>query len=304
MRRFLLPLLTLAFTTSVVAAEDVPAPLANLLPDVPRGKVVEMPLWRSKIYPNTTRAWSIYVPAQYRPESPAALMVFADGQEFLDRRGSWRVPVVLDQLIAEGAVPPVIAVMIAPGSAVSVGTSARPGAPTQRNVELEGLGDRGARFLLEEILPEIEKQYRVSSDPEMRALAGSGSGGVCAFTAAWERPDVFHKVLCLNGTFTNICGANGYPALIRKTERKPLRVLLDSLDNDVETVAGHSRLSILQMHAALKYMGYDCRFEGGGNQAAVPESASFPAALRWLWRQDHPAPRINTKGDLAGDLTL
>ncbi len=305
MRRSLLSLFALvALNTGAAADDGVPSSIASLLPDAPRGKVVEMPPWQSKIYPNTVRAWSIYVPAQYRPESPAPLIVFPDGQEFLDRRGSWRVPVVLDQLISEGSVPPVIAVMIAPGSAIKEVNSTRPVVASQRSLELEGLGDRCAHFLLDEILPEIEKQYRISSDPEQRAIAGSGSGAVCAFTVAWERPDAFRKVLCLNGTFTNVGGANGYPSLIRKTERKPLRVLLDALDNEVETVAGHARLSIQHMHAALKYMGYDCRFEAGGKRAAVPEGASFPAALRWLWRQERPTPVIDTKGDLGGDLTL
>ena len=96
--------------------------------------------------------------------------------------------------------------------------------PSNRGFEYDSLGNRYVRFLLEEIIPEVEKRYRISPDPEMRAIGGSSSGAICAFTVAWERPDQFRKVYSSVGSFTNLRGGNVYPALIRKTEPKPLRV--------------------------------------------------------------------------------
>ena len=145
--------------------------------------------WKSKIFENTTRDWSIYVPAQYKKEQPAALMIFQDGRGYADVKGRWRVPVVFDNLIARGDMPPTIAVFINPGHDPSKTNPKRPGQASNRSFEYDSLGDRYARFLLEEIIPEVEKRYTISKDPEMRAICGASSGGICAFTVAWERPD-------------------------------------------------------------------------------------------------------------------
>src|SRR5688500_13941322 len=275
-------------------------------PGVPQGTVKPMPAWQSKIFPDTTRAWFIYVPAQYKPDGSAALMVFQDGQRYTNLRDNWRVPTLFDNLIARGEMPVTVAVFVNPGHDPSRGQPKSATSGSNRSLEYNSLGDRYTRFLLEEILPEVEKQYPVSRDPEMRAIAGSSSGAIAAFTVAWERPDQFRKVLSTVGSFVNLRGGHDYPALIRKTERKPIRVFLQDSTGDNDNPFGHWPTANQQMHAALKYMGYDVRFDfapGYGHNSNHGGSI-FPDALRWLWRKEKPVPVVNTKGDLAVDMTL
>jgi enterochelin esterase family protein len=282
-----------------------PHPDAVAREDVPKGTVEEMSAWESKIFPNTVREWSIYVPAQYRKDSPAALMVFQDGQGFANPKGRWRVPVVFDNLIAKGEMPPTIAVFISPGQDKSKPKPTR-GSPSNRGFEYDSLGDRFAKFLIEEILPEVEKKYSISNDPNMRAICGSSSGGICAFTVAWERPDAFRKVLSSVGSFVNLRGGNVYPSLIRKTEPKPIRVYMADTSGDLDNPFGHWPWANQLMASSLKYMGYDVRFdwaEGYGHNADFG-GKQFPDALRWLWRKETHTPTLNTQGDLKGDLTI
>ncbi len=162
------------------------------------------------------------------------------------------------------------------------------------------------RFLLEEILPEVEKKYRISSAPEMRAIGGSSSGAICAFTAAWERTDQFRKVYSSVGSFTNLRGGNVYPSLVRKTEPKPIRIYMADTSGDVDNQFGSWPWSNQLMASALTYMGYDVRFdwvEGYAHNADYGGSR-FPEAMTWLWRKEKHVPVLDTKGDLGGDLTL
>ena len=129
-------------------------------------------------FPNTVRDWAIYVPAQYDKGQPAAIMVFQDGERLRDVKGRWRVPVVFDNLIARGDMPPTIAVFIDPGNDKSK-TNQPKGKPSNRSYEYDSLGDRYTRFLLEEIMPEVEQRYNISKDPAMRAIGGSSSGAIC-----------------------------------------------------------------------------------------------------------------------------
>jgi enterochelin esterase family protein len=273
---------------------------------VPVGTVTKMPEWQSKIFPGTTRDWWIYVPAQYKPDGTAAVMVFQDGHNYINLKGEWRAPTVFDNLIARGEMPVTVAIFVDPGHEPAKGAPKRPGSGSNRSLEYDALGERYAQLLIEEILPAVEKQYPLSHDPEKRAICGSSSGGIAAFTVAWERPDAFRKVLSTVGSFVNLRGGDAYPALIRKTERKPLRVFLEDASGDLDNPFGNWPLANQQMHAALKYMGYDVRFdyaEGYGHNSQHGGSV-FPDALRWLWRQETPAPSFGSKGDLAGDMTL
>lgn len=282
-----------------------PHPDAIAKDDVPHGKVEQMPPWESKIFANTIRDWSIYVPAQYKPEQPAALMVFQDGEGMRNVNGKWRIPVVFDNLIAKGDMPPTIAVFVNPGNDKT--RVPKKGSPaSNRSFEYDSLGNRYARFLLEEILPEVEKRYRISSDPQMRAIGGSSSGAICAFTVAWERPDQFRKVYSSVGSFTNLRGGNVYPALIRKTEQRPLRVYQADTSGDVDNVAGSWWWANQQMASALSYMGYDSRFDQAEGYAHNADfgSSKFPEAMKWLWRKEVHQPKYDTRGDLGGDLTL
>ncbi|WP_425614371.1 alpha/beta hydrolase-fold protein [Anatilimnocola sp. NA78] len=298
-----------AEATPAVAAKPEPwkpHPDAIERDDVPHGVVEDMPAFESKIFPNTTREWAVYVPAQYKKDEPAALMVFQDGHSYRDVKGRWRVPVVFDNLIARGDMPPTIAVFINPGHDQSKGKPENRWKASNRGYEYDSLGDRYARFLLEEILPEVEKKYNVSKDPELRAICGASSGGICAFTTAWERPDSFHKVLSTIGSFTNLRGGNVYPSLVRKTDPKPLRVYLADTSGDVDNVAGSWPWANRLLASSLQYMGYDVRFDWAEGYAhnADHGGALFPEALKWLWRKEKYQPVVDTRGDLGGDLTL
>ncbi|APZ91463.1 alpha/beta hydrolase-fold protein [Fuerstiella marisgermanici] len=284
--------------------EWTPHPDAVVNESVPQGQVEQMEPWKSEIFPGTTRDWSVYVPAQYKPEQPAALMVFQDGERMRDVKGRWRIPTVFDNLIARGDMPPTIAVFLNPGHDES--KPRRRGRHSNRSFEYDGLGDRYVRFLHEEIIPEVKKQYTISDDPEMHAIGGSSSGAICAFTAAWERTDYFRKVFSSVGSFTNLRGGNVYPALVRKTEPKPIRMYMADTSGDVDNRFGSWWWANQRMASALQYMGYDVRFDQAEGYAHNADfgGARFPDAMKWLWRKETSEPKIDTSGDLGGDLTL
>ena len=282
-----LPLMLLALAAPVFAVDEFHATTDHAeRADVPHGKVTQMPPWESKIFAGTTRDWWVYVPAQYNPAKPAAVMVFQDGHDYVNVKGHWRVPIVFDNLIARGEMPPTIAIFINPGHDKTKEKPQSAWKGSNRSFEYDSLGDRYARFLIEEILPEVGKQWKLSDDPELRAICGASSGAICSFTVAWERPDQFRKVLSTIGTYTNIRGGNAYPSLIRKTERQPLRVFLADTSGDLDNQFGNWPLANKQMDAALRYMKYDVRFEfaeGYGHNSNHGGSI-FPEALKWLWR--------------------
>jgi enterochelin esterase-like enzyme/sugar lactone lactonase YvrE len=271
---------------------------------VPKGKVELMPAWESKVFPGTLRDWAIYVPAQYSSVHPAALMVFQDGERMRDIDGRWRIPTVFDNLIARGDMPPTIAVFINPGNDPS--KPQQRGKQSNRGFEYDSLGTRYSQFLLEEILPEVERRYNITQDPEQRGIGGSSSGAICAFTVAWERPDKFRKVYSNVGSFTNLRGGDVYPAWIRKTEPKPLRVYMSDTSGDVDNAFGSWPIANQQMDSALRYMGYDSRFDWAEGYAHNADfgSSRFPDAMKWLWRADKHQPSVDTRGDLKGDMTL
>jgi len=271
---------------------------------VPQGKIKQMPPWESQIFAGTIRDWSVYVPAQYKADEPAALMIFQDGERMRDTKGRWRIPIVFDNLIARGDMPPTIAVFINPGHDKSKPRNNNK--HSNRGYEYDSLGDRYVRFLLEEIILEVQKQYRISDDPEMRAIGGSSSGAICAFTAAWERPDQFRKVYSSVGSFTHLRGGNIYPALVRKTEPKPIRVYMADTSGDIDNAYGSWPWANQRMASALDYMGYDTRFDWAEGYAHNADfgSSRFPDAMKWLWRKEQSTPQYNTQGDLGGDLTL
>lgn len=277
------------------AADDYPlGPDSMRHEGVPQGRVIEHH-WTSKIFPGATMDYWVYVPAQYQAEHPACLMVFQDGGGFVSETGRWHAPIVFDNLIAKHDMPVTIGVFINPGvlHALSPGEQQN---RYDRSYEYDGLGDRYARFLTEEILPEVTKSYNISTSPDSHAIAGSSSGGIAAFTAAWERPDMFHRVLSFVGSYTDLRGGDIYPALIRKTEPKPLRVFLQDGRNDLNIYSGSWYLANQQMASALEYAGYDVTFtvgtEGHNNKHG---SAILPDALRWLWR-GYPHPIIKSTG--------
>lgn len=305
--RFLSSLLVFGISVAACAADGWQLhPDAVVRPENPHGTVTQMPPFASTTFPKTTREWSVYVPAQYKPDGTAAVMIFQDGHDYAKLDGEWRTPTVLDNLIASGEMPVTVAVFIDPGTSTEKPKPGNAWQNSNRSFEYDSLGGRYSQFLLEEILPAVEKQWPLSHDPEMRAICGASSGGICSFTVAWERPEAFRKVLSTIGSFTNIRGGNLYPSEIRKTERKPIRVFLQDSSGDLDNIAGNWPLANQQLAAALKYMGYDVKFdytEGYGHNSERGGSI-FPDALRWLWRAESTLPATSTKGDLRGDLTL
>ena len=252
-------------------------------PGVPKGTVKQMPAWESKIFAGTKRDWWVYVPAQYRAESPAAVMVFQDGAGPKDY-----VPTVFDNLIAKKDMPVTVGIFIQPGIRADGGAN--------RSFEYDTLSDQYARFLLEEILPEVEKTVKLRHDAASRAISGASSGGICAFTVAWERPDEFSKVLSWIGSFTNIAsgptvraGGHNYEAMVRKTPAKPIRVFLQDGSNDLDNNNGNWPLANQTLAKSLSFARYDYRFEfGQGFHSNRHGRAILPDSLRWLWRGYQP----------------
>ena len=276
---------------------------------VPRGRVEAFQFNHSNIFPETTRDGWVYLPAQYNPAKPAALMVFQDGHAYVREDRDLRVPIVFDNLIAAGEMPVTVGVFINPGHRGDGAPAADGwGSRSNRSLEYDSLGDAYARFLTEELLPFVTNRYQLnlSPNPQQRAIGGMSSGGICAWTVAWERPDQFGRVLSHIGSFVNIRGGHVYPALIRKTERKPIRVFLQDGSNDLHNLHGNWPLANQEMASALAFAGYDFRFVfGDGAHNGKHGGAILPDSLRWLWRPaaaSLPAPL--TKDNLAGDEAL
>lgn len=287
-RPVMILVLMLSFPLATFAADDYQlGPDSQRQEGVPRGTITQGRFVSEQVYAGTEREYWIYVPAQYDASKPACLMVFNDGGGYVSETGHSRVPIVFDNLIHKGEMPVTIGVFLNPG----VIPSTQEGGISRKNrsFEYDSLGDQYARFLIDEFLPAVLKEYNVSDNPEHRAICGISSGGICAFTVAWERPDQFRKVLSYVGSFTNIRGGHVYPALIRKSEKRPLRVYLQDGENDLDNLHGSWPLANRQMAASLEFARYDYRFEfGDGGHNGKHGGAILPDALRWLWRDVRP----------------
>ena len=283
MKKYLLALLISFFITNAYTQDS----LYNLGPDsypkpgVPKGKVTKY-IWESKAY-NNFREYYVYVPAQYDKTKPAALMVFQDGHAYINDSGSFRTAVVFDNLIHEGKMPVTIGLFINPGHFSKDFPNDRFRSSNRSN-EYDTLSDKYVSFLLEEIIPEIKKQYNISDDPKMHAIAGLSSGAICAFTAAWQRPDYFQKVLSNIGSYTAIKGGDRYPGIIRKAPKKDIKIFMQDGSNELNNIFGDWFLSNLQMESAFKFKGYEYKFvKGKGTHSGRHGGAILPESLIWLW---------------------
>ncbi len=265
-------------------AEDYPTHLDSVVrAGVPVGELLKLTFDQSRIFPGTTREVQVYVPRQYDPARPACVHVNQD-------RIQWNAPVVFDNLIAKGDIPVLIGVFVAPG-VVKAADGARALDRFNRSFEYDGLGDAYARFVLEELLPFVEQQrtadgrpLRLSRSGNDRAIAGSSSGAIAAWTAAWERPDAFSRVFSGIGTYVGLRGGDRYPTLVRKFEPRRIRVFLQDGSNDNNIYGGDWWMANQTLQRALEFAGYEVRHvwgEGGHN--ARHATALFPDALRWLW---------------------
>ncbi len=266
-----------------------PGPDSKAQPGVPKGEVLKFSFEQSRIFPGTFRDYWVYVPAQYTPDRPACVYVNQDGIQ-------WNAPTVFDNLIHKKEMPVTIGVFVMHGRVRAADTNAALDR-FNRSVEYDGLGDSYARFLLEELLPDVEtkktsdgRAIRLSRSGNDRAIGGSSSGAIAAFTAAWERPNAFTRVFSTIGTYVGLRGGDRYPTLIRKYEPKPLRVFLQGGSNDLNIYGGDWWMANQMMERALTFAGYEVQHvwgEGGHNGRRG--TALFPDAMRWLWK-DWPEP--------------
>jgi len=294
---------------------DLPAfgPLSYLQPGVPSGTLSEKIELTSKIYDSMKSESWIYVPAQYDPKTPAALMVFQDGGGYIHRDGNNPTLNVLDNLIAEKKIPVMIAVFINPGDVTD-----SPGTPTynfvkaysdkwhrtlkdsMRSTLYDTVSDRYARFLRDEVLADVQSRYSIRKDAYNHAITGLSSGGICSFNAAWQMPDQFSRVISWIGSFTSIQwkedpgtpdGGQDYPEKVLREPRRNLRVWLQDGSEDQENDRyGSWPLANVRLANALKLKGYDFHFSfGKGTHNSGQGAAEFPEEMIWLWRDYDPA---------------
>ncbi|MGB6220352.1 SMP-30/gluconolactonase/LRE family protein [Haloferula sp.] len=263
--------------------------------DVPVGTLSKHQFSDSKVFPGTERDYWVYVPAQYHGKQPACLMVFQDGGSFVRNPGKeGYVPMVFDNLIGSGEMPVTIGLFVDPGVVPPRRKGAQP--RFNRSLEYDGMGPDYSRFLVDELMPKVERELglKISNNPDDRAICGASSGAIAAFTVAWERPDQFRRVFSMNGTFVGLRGGNDYPTLIRKTEPKPLRVFLQDGENDLNIYGGDWWMANQAMQRALEFAGYEQDFRWGkGEHNRKHGNAIMPEALRWLWK-DHGKVPVKT----------
>jgi enterochelin esterase family protein len=292
--------------TATPSAPQTPDPDAfyHLGPDslpqegVPKGDIRGPFTLASNAYPGTQHTYWVYVPAQYNLAVPASLMIYNDGQAFMNTDGDMRAQNVMDNLIFRRELPVMIGVFINPGR--------RPDQPepnasewgdrnTNRPTEYNSLDDKYARVIVDELMPALYKDYNISKDPERHGIGGSSSGAIAAFTVAWQRPDQFRKVLSNIGSFVDLRGGNAYPDIIRKTDKKPIRIFLCDGRNDNRGQKpgepyNESRdwfLQNVRMMQALSTKGYDLNYAWGMNKHGQKMGgAILPDMMRWLWH-DH-----------------
>lgn len=249
--------------------------------DVPEGSLTQYHHTSEQVYPGVGRDYWLYVPAQYSHEELANLIVFQDGGFYLGPE--MQANIVLDNMIHAGHIPPTIALFVQPGDK-------GPGIPIlggsdNRSIEYDVISDDYPRYMLEELLPIIEKQYRITADPSRRVTVGISSGGICAFNLAWMRPESFGGVISHCGSFMDLRGGHNYPHIIRKTEKKNIRVFLQTGEKDINGIFGDIRLANRNMAAAFEYRDYDFRFEFGvGGHTLMHGGSIFPETLRWVWK--------------------
>jgi enterochelin esterase family protein len=277
---------------------------------VPEGKLSEKIVHVSKIYDGMESDYWTYAPAQYDPSTPAALMVWQDGQGHTNRNGTSRLMNVIDNLTYQKKLPVIVHIFIQPGDiSKALGTpthefvsnfsktTKRTLKDSMRSTEYDTVSDRYARFLRDEIIPEVARKYNLRKDSYSHAISGSSSGGIAAFNAAWQMPDLFSRALTHVGTYTSIQWTPGkieggeiLPFRVRKDPKRNIRVWLQDGSEDLENNHGSWPLQNIQMANSLKMRGYDFHLTfGPGPHSGVHGGAQMPESLLWLWRGYDPA---------------
>ena len=283
-REFALCLLLAVSVTAVRAADEYPVhPDSKKQEGVPQGELIKFTFDKSKVFPGTTREVTVYVPKQYDGKTPACVYMNQDGVQ-------WSAPTVFDNLIHKKDMPVTIGVFATPGVVKTSNTNAL--SRFNRSYEYDGLGADYAKFVLEELLPEVETKKTadgraivLSKNANDRAIGGSSSGAVCAYTAAWERPDAFSRVFSVVGTFAGLRGADEYPILVRKFEPKALRIFQQDGSNDLNIYCGDWWIMNQAMERAFTFAGYEHdHIWGEGGHNGKQGTAVFPDAMRFLWK--------------------
>jgi gluconolactonase len=266
-------------------------------PGVATGELIKGEFAASAIYPGTWREYWVYIPAGLDRTQPAPVMVFQDGLQY-------QAPVVFDNLIARKAIPKIVGVFVMHGRVKSGREGARD--RMNRSYEYDSVSDTYARFLLDEMLPFVEKTHGLvlTTDPNARAIAGNSSGAIAAFAAAWTRPDAFRRVFSAIGTYVGLRGGNNVALHVRLSEPKPIRVFLQDGKNDLNNYTGDWFMTNQDMLSALTYAGYDVAHEwGDGEHNSRHATAIFPKVVEWLWK-GYPAPVVaNPAGASKQDVT-
>jgi enterochelin esterase-like enzyme len=300
-------------------ALDLPAftPDSYQQPGIPVGTLSARLSFISNIYDGMQNDYWIYVPVQYDAKTPAALMVFQDGEWYLDRHGNIAVLNVIDNLIAQKKIPVMICVFINPGDiSLSEGTPTfkfvkaysekwqRTMKDSMRSTLYDTVSDRYVRYLRDEILTEVAGKYNIRKDAYSRAITGLSSGGICSFNAAWQMPDQFSRVISWIGSFEGIQwkedpanpdGGQDYPDKILREPKRNIRVWLQDGSQDLDLRYGNWPFANLRMANALKLQGYDFHFSfGGGTHNAAHGAAEFPEEMVWLWRDYDPTKAQQT----------
>jgi enterochelin esterase-like enzyme/sugar lactone lactonase YvrE len=246
---------------------------------IPQGKILSFTFSESKIFPGTQRTITVYIPEQLNPSISACVYIQQDGF-----RDGQNLNLILDTLIARHEMPVTVGIFVTPGMVPSP-IADNPGRPN-RCFEYDAVGDQYARFILEEVLPKVSKEYHLNltKNANDRCIAGVSSGGIAAFNAAWERPDAFSRVYCVSGSFVGFRFGNMFPTLVRKTEAKPIRAFTTTGTNDMENCAGDWTLLDLEMDKAMKFSGYDYRFMQLKGGHGVGWKEHFAEAMRYLWK--------------------
>ena len=279
-------LLIIALSVSAQQAYNVRAPFDPAtvkMEESMRGEVLRFTLSGSPIYPGTEREILVYVPQQYTGEQPACLLVCMDGILY-------DATTVMDNLIASGEMPVTIGVFIQPGV---VHDEAGEVVRYNRCKEFDSTDDLFVTFIEKEVLAKVEgmqtasgKTIHLSHDTNDRAITGASSGGIAAFTAAWNRPDLFSRVYTTVGTFVAMRGGHEYPAVVRKTEPKPLRIYMQDGWYDVwNPIFGEWFEYNMLMESAFNFAGYEVFHHWNrGNHSIKYGTLAFPDAMRWLWK--------------------
>ena len=263
-------------------------------PGVPQGTLSEKMVHTSKIYDGMLSDWWIYVPAQYDASKPAALMVWHDGQGMVSRTAAANPLNVFDNLTAQGKIPVMIQVFIAPGKI---------GEKAMRSIEYDTVSDKYPRFIRDEIMPLVYAKYNVRRDAYSRAAAGNSSGAISAFNMAWMQPDQFNRVLMRIASFANLQqnhagefdGGNTYPYRVRREDKKPMRVWSQDGTEDLENPFGSWPSNNINMANSLKFRDYDFHMSWGtGTHNGAQGNAELPDAMTWLWRGYDPAKTADT----------